>query len=291
MEHVPPQRELAKGTRLWSEGFRQVGRTATKIYTQYGRTLGLYYSAVMFAEAAANAFTTVSIIFLADHLGMTVTDVGIFFMCALVAFIPGAYLGGCFTRWLNPKNSWRLGLSLLLTSTIMGAFSLNRSSAKTAVYSWYVLHALQAASLLCISHGALLRCRGLVTGVLLGWHYPVETLIYSLCVPKGQDAEFTGFYVYCTQIIVWLPPLIFSGLVQQGISQSVGVFVVAMFGLIAVILISLLPPWKEMRGLFEEAQRESGSSGTTAVESARVEQPEVISDSESDVSYEIEVAA
>lgn len=94
--------------------------------------------------------------------------------------------------------------------------------------------------------------RGFITGMLLGWHYPVETLIYSLCLPKGQDAEFTGFYVYCTQILVWLPPLIFSALVQQGISQSFGVFVVAMFGLVAILFISLLPPWDEMRGVFED---------------------------------------
>lgn len=96
--------------------------------------------------------------------------------------------------------------------------------------------------------------------MLLGWHYPVETLIYTLCLPRGQDAEFTGFYVYCTQILVWLPPLIFSGLVQKGISQSFGVFVVAMFGLVAVIIISLFPPWEKMRGVFEREAMQAAES-------------------------------
>lgn len=136
MERVPPQRELGKNQKLWSEGFKQVGRTAGKIMSNYRPTLALYYGAVVFAEAAANAFTSVSVIFLADHLGMGVTGVGIFFMCALATFIPGAYLGGMFARRLNPKNSWRLGLTLLLISTVIGAFALDRNSSDISVYVW-----------------------------------------------------------------------------------------------------------------------------------------------------------
>ena len=104
---------------------------------------------------------------------------------------------------------------------------------------------------LSVSQALLSLNRGFLIGMLLGWHYPTEKLIYSLCLPPGQDAEFTGFFVYCTLILQWLPPLIFSGLIQNGISQSYGVLAVAMFGLVAVILISLLPPWDQMRGEFE----------------------------------------
>lgn len=138
MDSVPPQRLLQKGQQVWSEGFKQVGRTARNMYSQHGRTLGLYYPAVVFAEAAANAFTSISVIFLADHIGMGAMGVGVFFMCALLAIIPGAYIGGKFTHWLNPKNSWRLGLALLVTSTIIGGFSLSRDSSTIAVYAWYV---------------------------------------------------------------------------------------------------------------------------------------------------------
>lgn len=128
----------------------------------------------------------------------------------------------------------------------------------------------------------MLFTRGLVTGLLLGWHYPVEGLIYSLCVPKGQDAEFTGFYVYCTQILVWLPPLIFSWLVQNGISQSFGVFAVAMFGLVAIALISLLPAWENMRAAFEENDSQP--------EMPRVEDPIAKAGTETD-DEDIEVVA
>jgi hypothetical protein len=67
-----------------------------------------------------------------------------------------------------------------------------------------------------------------------------------MCLPKGQDSELSGFFVYCTQILGWLPPLIFSGLVQAGVSQSIGVMAVACFGIAAVIIISTFPSWPEV---------------------------------------------
>jgi hypothetical protein len=67
-----------------------------------------------------------------------------------------------------------------------------------------------------------------------------------MCLPKGQDSELSGLFVYCTQILVWLPPLIFSGLVQAGVSQSIGVMAVACFGVAAVIVISMFPSWPEV---------------------------------------------
>lgn len=141
MERVPPQRKLEAGKSLWTEGFIQNGRTICKIYSQYRSTLGLYYPAVVFAESSTNAFTTISVIFLADHIGIGTLGIGIFYMVALLGIIPGAFLGGQFSRWINPKNSWRLGLSMLTTVTVIGSFTLDRDSSTVAVYGWYVFRA------------------------------------------------------------------------------------------------------------------------------------------------------
>ena len=70
--------------------------------------------------------------------------------------------------------------------------------------------------------------------------------MFSLCLPKGQDSELAGFFVYSSQILVWLPPLIFSALVNSGIDQNWGVVAVAVFGLIAVAVLSLMPSWSEV---------------------------------------------
>lgn len=44
----------------------------------------------------------------------------------------------------------------------------------------------------------------------------------------------------------WLPPLIFSALVQADVPQSWGVFAVSCFAVVAIIIISLFPAWDDV---------------------------------------------
>lgn len=57
---------------------------------------------------------------------------------------------------------------------------------------------------------------GFFIGAILGWFYPLENLFFSCILPKGQEAEIAGFRVYCSFLLSWLPPLIFSVIVDQG---------------------------------------------------------------------------
>ena len=222
LPHVPPARTLAENERLWSAGFREVGRTVAILYKDYRRSSFTYFAAVIFAESFSNAFTAVSVIFLDEELGLSSSQIGFFFLIAVVATIPGSQLGGWVTSKINPKRSWMLALFLLSAAAVVGAFCLNRDSVAFA-FVWAV----------CV-------------GILLGWHYPTEGLIFSICLPKCHDSEMAGFFVYCSQVLVWLPPLIFSVLDQGGFDQSFGVLAVASFGLIAVAIISTMPPWPDV---------------------------------------------
>jgi len=50
---------------------------------------------------------------------------------------------------------------------------------------------------------------GAFWGFHLRWYYPSEKLIYAVIIPQGQEIELAGFFLYCTQILTFLPPLIF----------------------------------------------------------------------------------
>lgn len=68
-----------------------------------------------------------------------------------------------------------------------------------------------------------------------------------MCVPQnGHEAEFAGFYAYCTIILAWFPPLIFSLLVEAGLDQKYGVIAVSGFFTIALIMLSMAAPWEEI---------------------------------------------
>jgi len=84
-------------------------------------------------------------------------------------------------------------------------------------------------------------------GMCLGWFYPTSDLIFSLSLPKGQESEITGFYIYCTQIIVWLPPLVFTLINEAGFNMKWGLISLDIFFITAVGFLQLMAPWEEVR--------------------------------------------
>ena len=79
LKPAPAAHELPEGKSVFSQSFPQVWQTVKRINANYGQSLRWYLSAVVFAEAAVNAFTVVSVVFLADQLHMSGTQIGIFF--------------------------------------------------------------------------------------------------------------------------------------------------------------------------------------------------------------------
>ena len=67
-----------------------------------------------------------------------------------------------------------------------------------------------------------------------------------MCLPRGQEAELAGFYVYCTQILGWLPPLLFTICVQADIPQKYGVIITAFGFVVSVLLLSCTGSWEEI---------------------------------------------
>lgn len=132
--------------------FRQVGSTITGMYQHYPRSLGVFYLAVVFAESAANSFTVVSVIYLVDYIDMSSTEVILFFLVALIGFLPGTQLAAVVTHRTDPKNSWRLGLSVMFVVTVAGALGL-QPGMKAITFVWGFLIGITLGKVLLIIIG------------------------------------------------------------------------------------------------------------------------------------------
>lgn len=84
-----------------------------------------------------------------------------------------------------------------------------------------------------------------VWGCLLGWFYPTDALIFSMIMPKGQESELAGFYLYCGNILAWLPNLIFTIMNEADISLSWAGIHLNIYFAIAALLYLLMAPWDE----------------------------------------------
>lgn len=221
---TPRQRanNLPEGRSLLTEGFRQNWATLRKIQKNFRKGLLWYFYSLVFAEAAAAAITTTSIIYLNDALKLDSTQVGIFFLVTLLATIPGSRLAVWVTLKYNPNTSWKLSMLYLFVVIAIGVLTLEYVDQNVS-FVW-----------------------GLFVGIGLGWFYPTENLFFAVSVPSGQEAELSGFFVYCTQILSWLPPLLFAWCIESGVAMKYSLIVVDAFFLLAIGLLFFADSWEEI---------------------------------------------
>jgi len=214
----------------------------------YFRSCIFYLSIHANHITAATAITTVSIVYLSSVIHLSGPQIGIFFIITLLATTVGTLWATFVTNKTNPNTSWKLSMAYLFVVLVAGALALDgiAESLKLLSYIWAV-----------------------VVGLGLGWYYPTENLFFALCLPKGQEAEFAGFWTYCGQILAWFFPLLFSVLIENNISQKYGVTLVASGFLVAIICLMFTCSWEE---LIEEVNTNTNTiSNTTSTTTKKVE--------------------
>jgi hypothetical protein len=277
MTSRPAARQLPEGESLLLAGFRQNLRTAKAINRFFKKGLRWYFLALAFAEAcrsqlqsfrqtfatpgswthfsilstslflsflfeffsiAASALVALSVIYLGDSLKLTGGEIEIFFLITLVATVPGTVISFWVTNRTNPNTSWKIANVNLFMTTMIGCLILE-GLPKYCAYIW-----------------------SLFMGLGLGWFYPTENLFFSMITPKGQEAEIAGFYVYCTVILQWLPPLFFTLLMEANLPQKYGVILMGVFFLVAAACLMFAGSW-------EEIIEETKSGAVAAAEAAK----------------------
>jgi hypothetical protein len=65
-------------------------------------------------------------------------------------------------------------------------------------------------------------------------------------MPKGQEAELAGFYLYCGQVLAWLPPLVFTAFNENpNINLAWGGIQLNVYIIISLVLYLQMPKWDE----------------------------------------------
>jgi len=224
----PARHKLPKGKSLVFAGFSQNLKTCKSIWKNYKTGLRWFLISTVFGEAAASAISSTAVIFLNGNLGLSPVQIGIFFEVTLVTVILGTKVGAVVTKYTNPNTSLKLSeLGICLTLGV-GVHIVQTAKVQNRVYIW-----------------------GAVIGIFLGWFFPTTDLFYSQCIPRKQEAELAGFFIYCSQILGWFPPLIFSIMVQNNINMKWALTAVASIFLISLFFLCLCGSWPE---ILEEAR-------------------------------------
>ena len=110
-----------------------------------------------FAEAGTNAFTTVAVIYSGEKIGLSSSQIGIFFAVSLFGTIPGSRIGAAdYCPDQSQELFDTLSESLCCRQCCGGNFLSDET--QLGSYLW-----------------------GFAVGFMLGWHYPVEVTCCSFC--------------------------------------------------------------------------------------------------------------
>ena len=236
----PSTRDLPAGQSLWTSGFKQVWHTSVKIYKHY-KALKWFYVSVAFADAAMYSLATIAVTYLTNQLQFTSLENGIAILVMLIASVPGGVLAGwCTARFHNPIWTSIASVTIMAVNTLVVGIVLQKPGQQIATY-------ILAAG----------------WGLGTGWKWTADRLLSSTIIPTGQDAELMGMYLFAGQVITWVPPLVFTGLNEAGVSQRIGIISLDVFFVISGIAYLLMGSYKEA---IEVASRHKPPADTRPIE-------------------------
>jgi UMF1 family MFS transporter len=203
---------LPAGENLFSVGFRQLGHTLRQL-GRYRQTT-LFLVAYLLYNDGIQTVIALASQFGAQELQMeTGALVRLILMVQLVAFF-GALGFGRLANWIGAKRSIILSLVIWL-GTVVYAYGLLRNAGQ-----FFAL--------------------GAVIALVLGGSQALSRSLFSLLIPRGQEAEYFSLYEISERGTSWLGPLLFGLSLQWTQSYRVAILSVAIFLAAGLFLLPLV---------------------------------------------------
>lgn len=205
-----PLRSLPPGDNLLNIGFKQLAHTLRNL-PQYPHTL-LFLAAYLLYNDGIQTVIALSAQFGAEELGMeTAQLVQLILMVQFIAFF-GALGFGYLARWMGAKRAVAISLVIWLGVTI------------------YTYAFLQTVAQFFILGG--------VIAIVLGGSQALSRSLFSLMIPRGQEAEYFSLYEVSERGTSWMGPLIFGLTLQFSGSYRLALLSIAIFFAVGLLVLT-----------------------------------------------------
>lgn len=217
-------KSLPPGEHYVTVGFKQLGHTLRKL-PQFPHTL-LFLLAYLLYNDGIQTVIALSATFGAAVLGLgTSTLVQVILMVQFIAFF-GALLFNQISNWVGAKRAILISLVIWLGVTVYTYAFLQ------STMQFFILAA-------CIA-------------IVLGGSQALSRSLFSLMIPRGQEAEYFSLYEISERGTSWLGPLLFGLTLQMTGSYRLAILSVAVFFAAGIALLAFV----DTRRAVEEAGNE-----------------------------------
>ena len=224
----PAYSQVPDGTSLLQCGFQKIFHTCNRLQFEL-KELKWFYLSVAFNNAGSNGIATISTTFMSHYLDMSGSEIGLVFLISLFFSLPGTKIAQFVTKKLDPLKSNILSWIFFIVITFTAALTLRGPAYKNYMY-----------------------IIGALWGILYGWIDVMHDAIVMSIVPRNQESEMMGLYIFCQNIFGWMPPLLFTilnelgahitiGFASLNLFFTIGIFCVLMMGKFENVLESVNP--------------------------------------------------
>jgi UMF1 family MFS transporter len=205
-----PVRELPRGENYVTTGFRQLGRTLRSA-RHYPHTL-TFLAAYLLYNDGIQTVITMSSVFGQEELGLPMSTLtAVILMVQFVAFA-GALAFERVARVVGGKHAIAVSL-VIWCGAVAYAWGFLRTAAE-----FYALAA--------------------VIAIVLGGSQALSRSVYSLMIPRGQEAEYFSLYEISERGTSWLGPLLFGLALQFTGSYRIAILSVVVFFVVGLALLT-----------------------------------------------------
>jgi MFS-type transporter involved in bile tolerance (Atg22 family) len=124
----------------------------------------------------------------------------------LASNLPGSLLAKWVCLRFNPLFSYRASLFYFLSSIAAAAVVLTGPERKKWAYFFAAMW-----------------------GIGMGVLFPSQRVLFCTLIPKKQETELMGVFVFAAEIIGWLPSVVFTLMNQQNVDMRWSLSIVAFF--------------------------------------------------------------
>ena len=160
---------------------------------------------------------------MANVLDLTATQNGLAICVWLLGSIPGAFLSTIVARRSDPLKSSIVYILFYIMNIVLFSF-------------------LTGPGKLITTYVILFLC-----GISGGWKHNMDRLVSSSIIPRGQDGEMMGFYLFAGQCLSWLPLLVFLSMNEAGIKFNISMVTLTVYLVIALIAYLLIGSYPNAR--------------------------------------------
>ncbi len=196
-----PVKTMPEGEQVWSVGFKQLRHTLRQLPT-YPHTL-LFLAAYLLYNDGIQTVIGLSAQFGSQELGMeTASLIQLILMVQFVAFF-GALAFNWIAQRMGTKRTIAASLVIWL-AVIVYAYGLLRTETQ-----FFVM--------------------GAVIALVLGGSQALSRSLFSLMIPRGQEAEYFSLYEISERGTSWMGPLLFGLTLQFTDSYRLAILSIAFF--------------------------------------------------------------